>query len=515
MYSFFFVGTVAFLLSLLLTPLVRNLSRCWGGMDQPDQTRKVHKVAVPRVGGIAIAIAYVVSFVLLAVVPLQGGNLVLKSLPIASRLLPAALLIFATGFADDLFTLKPWHKLAGQIIAAVLAFWAGIQVHAFVGHPFGYWLSLPLTIVWLIACTNSFNLIDGVDGLAAGVGLFATCTMLIASFSQHNVPLALATAPLAGALLGFLRYNFNPATIFLGDSGSLLLGFLLGCYGVVWSQKSATILGMTAPLMALSIPLLDTALAIVRRFLRQRPIFGADRGHIHHRLLDRGLTPRKTVLMLYGCCAIGALCSLAMAQGNFSELILIVFCLITWIGTGRLGYIEFGVARRMVAKGTFRRLLNCNIVLHGFEKELVAAQTPDACWSVIYTAAKDFGFHHLEMCLAGRRYECRNDLAADRCWNVRIPISDRDYIELTHEFDSTAQAAAIAPFADVLRRALELKLMIWAGRDQTSARTFTGKAAEIEIVPSLSPHPTRIYHRIFRTSLALDTKTAEHGRSVF
>src|SRR5947208_12565007 len=127
----------------------------------------------------------------------------------------------------------------------------------------------------------------GGDGLAAGLGLFATLTMAIAALLHGNLTLAIATAPLAGALLGFLRYNFNPASIFLGDSGSLLVGFLLGCYGVLWTQKSATLLGMAAPLMALSIPLLDTALAIVRRFLRHQPIFGADRGHIHHKLLAR------------------------------------------------------------------------------------------------------------------------------------------------------------------------------------------------------------------------------------
>src|SRR6201999_2943513 len=128
------------------------------------------------------------------------------------------------------------------------------------------------------------NLIDGIDGLATGVGFFATVTMALAALMQGNITLAIAVVPLAGALLGFLRYNFNPASIFLGDSGSLLVGFLLGSFGILWSQKAATILGITAPMMAMAIPLLDTGLAIVRRFLRNRPIFEGDRGHIHHRL---------------------------------------------------------------------------------------------------------------------------------------------------------------------------------------------------------------------------------------
>ena len=154
------------------------------------------------------------------------------------------------------------------------------------------WLSLPLTLLWLVGCANAFNLIDGIDGLATGAGLFATVTILIGALLSNNVPLALATVPLAGALLGFLRYNFNPASIFLGDSGSLTIGFLLGCYGVLWSQKGATMLGMTAPLMALAVPLLDTGLAVARRFLRHQPIMSGDAAHIHHRLLARGLTPK-------------------------------------------------------------------------------------------------------------------------------------------------------------------------------------------------------------------------------
>src|SRR5436190_10487499 len=151
------------------------------------------------------------------------------------------------------------------------------------------------------------------DGLAAGIGLFATLTMLLAALSQGNLPLALATAPLAGCLLGFLRYNFNPASIFLGDSGSLLIGFLLGSYSVIWSQKSATLLGMAAPALALALPLLEVGLSIVRRFLGYEAIFTGDRGHIHHRLLDRGFTTRRVALLLYGACGVGA--SLSLTQG--------------------------------------------------------------------------------------------------------------------------------------------------------------------------------------------------------
>ena len=326
MYSIFFLGVLSFLLALVLTPLVRNRFRRWGVVDRPDSERKQHEHAVPRVGGIPLAVAYLCSLGLLGLSPLSASALVSGALPFAVRLLPAVLVIFATGLLDDLVELKPWQKLIGETMAAGAAYWAGVHVLAFGGHHFADWWSLPLTVLWLVVCTNAVNLIDGVDGLATGVGLFAAFTMLLSALLANNFPLAIVTVPLVGCLLGFLRYNFNPATIFLGDSGSLFVGFLLGCYGVLWSQKSATILGMTAPLMALAIPLLDTALAIMRRFLRNKSIFTADRGHIHHRLLDRGLTPRKVALVFYALCSVAAVFSLCMASHQFEGLVILLFC---------------------------------------------------------------------------------------------------------------------------------------------------------------------------------------------
>ncbi len=194
----------------------------------------------------------------------------------------------------------------------MLAYAAGIRVDIHILHSLPAWpgLGFALTVIWLIGCTNAFNLIDGMDGLAAGVGLVATVTMLIAALTQGNLPLALATMPLAGCLLGFLRYNFNGASVFLGDSGSLLIGFLLGCYGALWSEKSVTLVALTVPLLAVSIPLLEVVLSIVRRYLRNRPIFEADRGHIHHKLLERGLSPEGAVLTIYAFCGVVALLSL-------------------------------------------------------------------------------------------------------------------------------------------------------------------------------------------------------------
>jgi UDP-GlcNAc:undecaprenyl-phosphate GlcNAc-1-phosphate transferase len=460
MYSLLFLAVVSFALSLLLTPVVRNIFHRLGLVDHPDDARKLHKRPIPRVGGIAIALAYTLAFGLLLVTKLKAGDIVWNAFPLIWKLFPAAVLIFVTGLLDDLFRLKPWQKLAGQIVSATVAYFAGVQVLGFGGgHFIAWWLSFPATVIWLVACCNALNLLDGIDGLAAGIGFVATATTVLAAAMQHNVELLMATVPLAACLLAFLRYNFNPATIFLGDCGSLFIGFLLGCDGVLWSQKSATILGMTAPLMALSIPLLDTSLAVARRFLRRQPIFGADRNHIHHRLLERGFTPRRVALLLYGTGALAAVFSLSMASNYFEVPVILVFCIAAWIGIRHLGYVEFGIAGRMLMQGSFRNLLNAQITVGSFESKLSAANTPDECWTVLKNTYRDFGFYQVRLQLAGRSYtETAGKSDPARIWRVEIPLSDNDYVYLVREFDSTAKHNALALFADVLRKALEGKI---------------------------------------------------------
>lgn len=346
MYSLLLVIFAAAAVSLLLTPLCRAASHACGLLDKPDFTRKVHSIPTPRIGGFPIVVAYLAAYAVLGFSHLRGVAVLHENIVLARAVLPAAALIFLVGLIDDIFTLRPWQKFAGQILAALLAFHSGVQFTTLAGHAFPVWLDLPITVIWLVGCCNAFNLIDGVDGLAAGVGLFATITMLIAALLQHNMGLALATAPLAAALLGFLPYNFNPASIFLGDCGSLVIGFLLGSYGILWSHKSTTILGLTAPLMALSIPLLETGLSILRRALARKPIFGADRGHIHHRLLDRGFTPRHVALLLYAVCGLSAAFSLVCSfQERIAGPIVVLFAAVTWAGIHSLGYAEFADLR--------------------------------------------------------------------------------------------------------------------------------------------------------------------------
>jgi UDP-GlcNAc:undecaprenyl-phosphate/decaprenyl-phosphate GlcNAc-1-phosphate transferase len=484
MYSLVFLGFVSFGLSLFLTPVVRAFFRRTGLAHRGSRACAGEFPArpIPRAGGVAIVASYLVAYLFLLVAPLHGGLIVRDSLNFALRLLPAAGLIFLIGLVDDIKGLEPWQKLAGEVIAAGAAYSVGIHIHGFAGYGTVYgansWWNFPVTILWLVACTNAINLIDGVDGLATGVGLFATSTTLIAALLQNNTALALATVPLAGCLLGFIRYNFNPASIFLGDCGSLFIGFLLGCYAVVWSQKAATILGMTAPLMALSIPLLDMAVAIARRFLRRQPLFEGDQNHIHHRLLNRGFTPRKVALVLYACAAAGAVCSLVVMNRNWSGLIILAFCMTTWIGVQHLGYVEFGVAGRLFIDGAFRRLLNSHISIENLEESLAAASTPEDCWNVLRLGCRESGFHRIEVHLAGQKFgECA-EIQPFESWKVTVPISGSSYIELHRGFGPAQQHQVVASFVDVLRRVLAPKCIAFERISPQRER------AEVEMIAS-------------------------------
>ena len=461
MYSVAALTVCSFLISLLLTPLCRNFAVRRGWMDRPGESRKIHVAAVPRVGGVPILIAYFAAMGLLILSPLHAGRAVASALPSALALLPGLLLVFITGITDDLFGLRPSQKLIGQLFAAGLTCWAGVQVSTVAGHHLNHWIAVPLTVFWLVGCSNAVNLIDGLDGLATGVGVFAALTMMVAAFLQGNQAMALASAPLVGALCGFLRYNFNPASIFLGDSGSLSIGYLLGCFGIIWSQKSTTVLGMTAPLMALAIPLLDASLAIARRTLRGQPVFEADRRHIHHLLLDRGLTPRRVALLLYGICGLGAALSLlqSVLDHRYGGAIIVLFCAAVWGGVQRLGYREFNLAGRMLRSGTFQRMLDAQMRMGALEEQLHQARTADACWMAIRQAARDLGFQRIAMRLGHRTYrEDLHEAEASSCWTLRIPLSDTEFVEFAHAAKTALNPMTLAPLADLLPRVLVPRL---------------------------------------------------------
>jgi UDP-GlcNAc:undecaprenyl-phosphate/decaprenyl-phosphate GlcNAc-1-phosphate transferase len=415
------LGVLAFAISLFMTPLVRDVFLRMGVVDMPDQDRKVHSNNIPRVGGIAIFIAYTIAYAVLALTPAAHNEFFGQAFDRNWWLFSGVAIVFLTGLLDDLLTLRPKQKLLGQVIAAVLVWYGGIEINLFPNTHFGPWLTLPLTIGWLVGCTNAFNLIDGLDGLAAGTGLCASLTVIAAALITHNVSLALMAIPLAGSLLAFLCFNFNPASIFLGDCGSLTIGFLLGCFGVLWSQKITTVVGLSAPLMAVSIPLLDTSIAIARRVLRSRPIFSPDRGHIHHRLLDRGNSVRKTALLLYAAGAIAAGLSLLQqsSNGQLGALVILVFGSLVCIGIQHLGYVEFRVASRLLQKRVMFRMIDDEMKLQQLENRLLASDE-DQALDLIRKTCLDLGVENVF--IVDRKDEVVDILFGFSASQVNLPI---------------------------------------------------------------------------------------------
>ena len=397
------LGLCSFLLCLGLTPLFRGLFLHFGLVDRPDSERKIHLRAVPRIGGVPIALSYACSLALVVFLHPDSARLYIQHKQLFLELMPAAGLIFLTGLLDDIVALKPKQKLLGQVLASVMAVSFGARI-AFVHLPI--WASVPLSLLWLIGCTNAFNLIDGMDGLATGISLIACITTAGVAFFSGNYGLVLATVPLIGALLAFLRYNFSPASVFLGDCGSLTIGFLLGCFSLIWSQHATNLLGMSAPLMVVALPLIDVCLAIARRSLRRMPIFQGDRGHIHHMVLELGFSTRGAALVLYGVCGIcAALAILAnFAAINFGWVVLILFIILVLIGIDRLGYVEWSAARRTIAQINVLKAVQEEIYLLELRRTFLEVDSPEACWQVVRKVCWDLDFASATLELGGSSY---------------------------------------------------------------------------------------------------------------
>jgi UDP-GlcNAc:undecaprenyl-phosphate GlcNAc-1-phosphate transferase len=452
------LGAISFLLALVLTPIIRDQFKGTAFVDQPDNKRKIHAQPVPRVGGIGIAVSYILSFAAISFWPFQAWQHLGISFVFGQAIFFGALIVFATGLLDDSINIRPWQKLTAQIIAALVIFYSGVQIKLpfeWAGHEY---ISLALTVLWLVGCTNAFNLIDGMDGLAAGVGLFATITTLIAALLHNNLDLIVVTIPLAGSLLGFLRYNFNPATVFLGDCGSMLIGFLLGCFAIEWSHKSVTLLGLTAPVMAMAVPLIDVSLSVGRRFLRSRPIFGADRGHIHHRLLDRGLSQRQAAWVAYGISAMAAIFSLVQSSlhRDFGGLIIVLFGLAVWIGIQNLGYVEFGMASRMFLQGAFGRIVDFQAHLRQFEQSIERASNLEEIWATVKVSSENFGFHGSRLQLAGRTY-VEIEEGYQNSMQVRIPLNCGNYVNF-YGVDGQLHSVVLNTFLPSVANALNAKI---------------------------------------------------------
>ena len=432
MYVLLLLGISAFLLCLFLTPVFRELFKKAGLLDKPDADRKFHAHAVPRVGGIPIVLSYMGAFALLYCVFGSRNKIYIQHGEILHAVLPASGVIFGVGLLDDLVGLKPWQKLLGQVLAAALAIFFGVRLST-IHMPV---LGILASMIWLICCTNAVNLIDGMDGLATGVSLLSTLTTLVVALMFGRYGLALATAPLAGALLAFLRYNFSPASVFLGDCGSLTIGFMLGCFGLVWTQHTESLVGLAAPLMALALPLTDVGLAVVRRFLRNAPLFQGDRGHIHHRVLALGFSTSRAALILYGACCASATMALVVTMNSrrLGWPVLVIFLAMVALGIKRLGYIEFSAARRLLSRSSLRRAVHEEIQMEELRAALADARSVEGCWHVVRVSCRELRFASAHLKVAGTSFyeEFRTGGASAQVCDIELTLGHQSWLVLGH-----------------------------------------------------------------------------------
>ena len=453
---------IAFLISLglatALVPVVKSLARRYRIFDRNRSSRAIHDRPIPRLGGVAIAIAFYA--------PLAGllfhTNGVSEAFfldpqkPVA--LLLGGLAIFLLGLYDDLRGAGAKLKFAVQLGVAGALYASGFRVEQislpFAGHLTLGPLALPFTALWIVGVINAMNLVDGLDGLAGGVAFFAVAGSFLLALSRGDILMSLYMASLGGAVLGFLIFNFNPASIFMGDCGSMFLGFVLATTSLQTSQKSSTAVAMLIPIIALGLPIMDTLLAMIRRFVRGRSMFSADREHIHHKLLALGYTQRRAVLMLYALCVFLGAVSLAMTFANSTQvtLLLLVVAAVVGVLIRKLGYLKPQPQGAVNPLGLRQRNLDLRAAVRLAGERLRQAQSSEEAW-------------HLVQEVAGQ-------LAADElCLELRSPAADGSHEVARYSWQLDSQGPA-APTS--------VTLPIGAGAHGTLAATWRDGRAEVD-----------------------------------
>lgn len=312
---------VAFLTSFASTPWARELAEIIGAIDVPKDARRMHKIPTPRLGGLAIFFGFLIAVICFVVLT-----------PEIIGIIAGSVIIVIMGAMDDRKPMKASVKLLIQIAAALIVALSGVRIEIFT-NPMLFMdsdylvlgkLSIPLTVIWIVAITNAVNLIDGLDGLAAGVASISSVCILIISLMVSESNIAILIACLTGACIGFLPYNFNPASIFMGDSGSNFLGFILACISIEGLFKGYAVISFAVPLLLLALPIFDTSVAILRRIKNHKPVMAPDRGHLHHKLVDMGFSTKQSVLILYSISAVLGLAAIILTGFGALRAILLL-----------------------------------------------------------------------------------------------------------------------------------------------------------------------------------------------
>ncbi len=321
----------AFIISYVSTPAVKAFAQKVGAIDVPKDERRVHTVPIPRLGGLAIFIGFLLSVILFCEITTQLRGILI-----------GAVIIVATGAVDDIVTLKALPKLIIQIVVAIIAVMHDVTIENIMNpnifseteHISLGMFSAPLTVLWIVAVTNAVNLIDGLDGLAVGVSTIASVTMLVVALVVAEPSTAIILACLSGACIGFMPYNLNPAKIFMGDTGALLLGYVLSTVSVIGMFKFYAVVSFFVPIIALALPIIDTSFAFLRRILKGQNPMKPDRGHLHHRLIDMGMSQKQAVSVLYTVSIILGVSAVVLATTNDIKIFFFIFAFCIAAGVG-------------------------------------------------------------------------------------------------------------------------------------------------------------------------------------
>jgi len=410
MYGYELGFTAAFLAALALTPLARHIALKFDAVDRPDGVRKLQQQPVPLWGGVAVYVAFALGLFLAArIQPVKDAEL----WHLSHVLIAAAGFVCVMGCIDDSWDLKPRVKLCLQVCATLPIVAAGYYVERLVmfGAPIelGYF-GIPLTVCWLVGCINALNLLDGMDGLAAVVGVSTAAMMALLAGGTGHPHVALIAIVFAGALAGFLLFNLPPASIYLGDSGSMVIGLVVGILGIQGALKTSATLSITAPVVAMSIPMLDTALAIVRRKLSGQPFDAADRGHIHHRLLDRGLTNWQALWIVGALClTTGAAATAATIFRNDALAWITALTLgVVLVRTKAFGHYEFSlikVTAAMILGRLVDRMLGSAVPARRIWRRRRGNLTVDEAWKGLVEEAARGQVQEIEFMVIGRQRE--------------------------------------------------------------------------------------------------------------
>jgi UDP-GlcNAc:undecaprenyl-phosphate GlcNAc-1-phosphate transferase len=442
-------------------------------LDVPSDGRRIHRKAVPRLGGVALYISCLAALSLLPFV----DNLLTQTLsglkPEFLTLFVPATLVLLLGVYDDLRGTNAVVKFVSLGLIATLFYAMGGRIDA-LSIPLVGSVQLPavasfvITVVWLVGITNAFNLIDGLDGLASGAALFSSLVILGVSVSQERTLMIVVSLVLCGALAGFLRYNFNPASIFLGDSGALFTGFLLAALSVLGTQKATTAVAIVVPVLAFGFPVVDTAMTMGRRMISRKPVFQGDNEHIHHMLLARGWSQRRAALVLYGVCALFGLVALIFpATGSkLTGFMLFVISVAVIIAVGHLRYHEVDEIRAGVKRNVVDRRLRLanNIRVRRAALALSKAADLDEMFKTTrnFLEFGEFSFASAEVGQPGRRVEwswgreAETDSPSPSDWSIRLPLVkdgvEWGWLSLYRSVDSEPLLVDTSYLSDLFRR---------------------------------------------------------------